>query len=172
MFGALLILLGLLFVALPWLPAGISATLPAWVAESALGLGLGAVALGLLVLALRRRRPSASAGDGPIRHMLADEGLRLVQHGHGWQAFGSWEGVDVAVRLEEARHAGRFGRAWVLLAEVAGRPRKPWPLPANRLPLIEQDDDRFVVVIVDAARLGAAGVRDELGVVVECRAQR
>lgn len=171
----LLFLLGLALLSQPWWPAAWGEWLPSVLREQGWRLALfplllAAVLLGARLL-LRRSRPSV--GDDELRRLLAQSGLLLRGGATSWQAAGSLDGVPVLVRRDEGYQAGRFGRTWVLVLEVAGRPRQPWPLlPRDATLLDQQQDDGFSVVLPAAATTAPSTVLTLIKTVLLARSNR
>jgi hypothetical protein len=166
--GTLLLLLGLIWLVLGFLPQQVQAQVPDMVLDQAVAGGgaLALVGLALRVLGRRPRRPASD--DSALRQALAARGLELSGPASAWRAQGDWHGHPLIVRRDEAT-AGRYGRAWVLLVEVAGAAQSPWPLGHDAARLIEPGPPRYVALIPDALRLDGPGLLARIRAIVGAR---
>lgn len=168
---ALLVLLaGAAVTAAPWLPAEWRAHLPPqvepWMGWTALGAG----AL-LWLVGGRRRRRRATLADDDLRAPFAERGFRFAPSGAGdWQAVGRWDGVPLVARRSSGVHANRFGRPFVLVLEIAGRPCEPWPLSPEQAAVVEVAEGSFTVVLPEAGTAATRHrVRERIASVLSCR---
>lgn len=123
--------------------------------DALLGGAAAAAALGLLLMLWPRRRGAAQADDRIAADELRRRGLHVTRVGSDWVAEGRWRGEEVAVQLRRDHHAGRFGRPWVLVVRLPGRPRVAWPFMPEQASIAERDADGFAVVVADVARVGS-----------------
>jgi len=155
--AVLVFLAGAVLAAGPWIPNSWLPTdrLPGWWPPDArIGYALLGVAVVLWLLGARRRRTSGAADDR-IRDELERRGFRFELMGDdGWQARGAWNGQTLIVRKGSGAQANRFGRAWIVLLRVAGRPVEPWPLSPNKAQLIRDDGRAFEVVLPETGLAG------------------
>ncbi len=165
-FSFFTVLLGLLGLSLPWWPAAWLAWVPATALTWSLPGGIGLLLLGLVTGLRWSRRPAAGGGDTALRGLLTQRGLLLRGPATAWQAVGTWNGVELIVRRDEGFQAGRFGRVWVLILEVAGTARQPWPLLPTEAGLLTQDPHRCSVVLPTAASQPAIQIVDLIDSVV------
>jgi hypothetical protein len=119
----------------------------------------GAVGLGILLLLVTRRKRKVALGDDAVRSLLRKRGFSFNEFAQGWQAQGPWNGEQISVQWDSGYHAGRFGRAWVLVVIAPGAPLDPLPLPRDQVVLVETGTDGFTVVLPEA---GIASKRDHV----------
>ena len=117
-------------------------------------IGAGVVAFGALLLIATRRRPGPPLEDAAVRAVLTRAGMHLIQLGSGWQAEGAWRGVKLVVSRRSDYAATRFGRPWVLVARLPGKPIEPWPFMPDQALIAEREEDGFSVVMVDVCTAG------------------
>lgn len=167
--GSLLLILGVVWLGSTWLPDAWQEHLPPALREASIGGGAGVALLGLLLRFLGRHRIKPAASDAALRQALAARGLEFSGPTTAWQAQGDMHGQMVIVRRDEAQ-AGRYGRAWVLIVEVAGQAQSPWPLGHDAARLLEPGPPRYVALIPDALRLDGTALLGRLRAIVGARA--
>jgi hypothetical protein len=119
--------------------------------------GSAAAVVVALLLFVGRRGPGADLSDRVIKDELSRRGFHFITIERGWQAEGQWNKVPVVVRRQSDFQASRFGRPWVIVVSLPGKPNDPWPFVPEQAAISERRADGFSVVIVDCTYSGAQG---------------
>ena len=146
-FALLLLVVGALLIARPFVPALAGLPVP-------VGWPTG-VALAVLALVLLRGRRAPAAEHDVIAKDLAQRGFAFTDEAHGWRARGDWQGRAIEIRRVRGYEASRFGLEWVVELSVRGRPTEPWPLPPDQARLVGQRDHGVNICLPAVSRPGA-----------------
>jgi hypothetical protein len=171
----LCIVSGAWLAAQPWLPEPARlarhVALPGAVAALLVPAGGALVALGAALLLIPRRR-GAAASDHAIVATLTRHGFRFTPLAEGWQASGSWREVPMVLRRGGGREAARFGRPWVVVVSLPGRPAEPWPLHPAQGGVVDLRHDGFSVSLPDLCVPGQQDrLAERLDIIVASRHQ-